>query len=273
MNKQEEILDSYIRPFSLVEKLKLKCGYEKSFKLTGQHLLRNRYLLGIDKAELDHDKLSYICNQMAMPEQFVDDFFNNLGDANLILLGFEEGSRDCTYKIYLEYWDKVKRKMMETKPPYEPVTLFIGYKWSVFDPGRSALTDYLYYPKITADEINKRMYKLNSLDEDKTTFEVARKIITRSARRADSKSFIFMEASEGNNPRKSFDINLYRGGIYLREIYPLLKQLCHHYSVRTEALDNLFGRISPQVLGHLSGGIDREGKGFFTVYYETDSSS
>ncbi|MFV2031370.1 MAG: hypothetical protein ACC663_02645 [Gammaproteobacteria bacterium] len=272
MIKQDEIYDSYIRPFSLVEKLKLKCGYEKSFKLTDQHLLRNRYLLGIDKAELDHDKLSFICNQMGMPKKFVENFFTNISDANLILLGFEEGDGDCTYKIYLEYWDKIRKNMKRAQPPYEPVTLFLGYKWSVFDNSQSALTNYVYYPMITVDEIIKRMCNLNTLDEDEATFEVARNIITHSAKRVNNRPFIYLEASEGNNPRKSFDINLYRAGINLRNIYPFLKQLCRHYSVRIDELDKLYSRVDSRVLGHLSGGIDRDGKGFLTVYYETEAA-
>ena len=268
MINQDEIIDSYIRPFGLVENLKLKCGYEKSFKLTNQHLLRNRYMLGIDKTELDHDKLLLICNRMEMPTNFVENFFDNLPAANLILLGFEEGTGDCTYKIYLEFWDKVRTSIKGSRAPYESVTLFLGYKWSAFDNTRSALTNYTYYPMITLDEIINRMGKLNSQDENQIAFEVVRKIITHSTRGFDDKSLIYLEASEENNPRKSFDINLYEAGINLRKIYPFLKQLCRYYSVRIEELDNLYSLVNSLVLGHLSAGIDRDGKDFLTVYYE-----
>ena len=50
MHSQDKFYNSYIKPFRLVEQLQLKCGYEKSFKLIDRQLLRNRYLLGIEKS-------------------------------------------------------------------------------------------------------------------------------------------------------------------------------------------------------------------------------
>jgi len=268
MHSQEEVYNSYITPFRLVEELELVCGYEKSFKLMDQHLLRNRYLLGIEKSILDQQKLSSICEQMEMPEKFVDDFFNNISDANLVLLGFEEGIEDCTYKIYLEFWDKFGMEVSAKQPPHKPVTMFQGFKWNAFDSNQAVLTDYVCYPLITVDEVIERIRKLGASSKDGTIFDIANEIISAAARLTDNQPFVYLEASEGDNPRNSFDINLYPAGITLKSIYSPVARLFRHYAIGNEELDLLYSQVDSRPLGHLSGGIDRAGKDFFTVYYE-----
>ena len=268
MHSQDQFYNTYMKPFRLVEQLDLKCGYEKSFKLTDRQLLRNRYLLGIEKSILDHQKLSLICEQMAMPEKFVDEFFNGVSEANLVLLGFEEGIEDCTYKIYLEYWDRIRKDMSIRQPPLEPVTMFQGFKWNALDNSRAVLTDYIYYPLLKVDEIIERIGRLGSYSGDTTTFDIANEIISRAAKLADNQPLVYLEASEGGNPRNSFDINLYSAGMTLKSIYSSVAQLFRHYTITDEEFDLLYSQVASRPLGHLSGGTDRIGKDFFTVYYE-----
>lgn len=268
MHSQDQFYNTYIKPFRLVEQLGLKCGYEKSFKLANQQLLRNRYLLGIEKSILDHQKLSLICEQMAMPEKFVDEFFNSVLDANLVLLGFEEGIEDCTYKIYLEYWDRIRKDMSASQPPHEPMTLFQGFKWNTLDNSRAVLTDYTYYPLLKVDEIIERIGRLGSSAGDNIVFDVASEIVIAAARQANDRPLIYLEAREGDNPRNSFDINLYPAEMTLNSIHTPLAQLFRHYAITNEELDLLFSQIGSRPLGHLSAGTDRTGKVFLTVYYE-----
>lgn len=262
------VYDSYIQPFKLVEELGLNCGYEKSFKLSPGHLLPNRYLLGVDTKQLDQNKLAIIFRQMQMPSPFVGDFDARLTGANLVLLGFEEGVDDCIYKIYLEYWDKIKDRLEASQPPYRSETLFIGYKWSALDNSRSVVTHYIYYPRLGLEQIGERLQVLVPAAEGAITCEIARQVVELCAKHADSERFIFLEAGEAGNQRKSFDINLYRAEVRMEVIYPVLKQLCRHYSVRVTELDRIYQDFRHRELGHISGGIDRHGKPFFTVYYD-----
>jgi len=268
MPDSNEVYRYYLQPFRLVEKLRLNCGYEKSFKLTPEYLLPNRYLLGIDKNQLDPDKLAEIMQTMEMPQGLAGELLANLENANLVLLGFEEGVDDCIYKIYLEYWDDIRQKLDDEEPPYPAETLFLGYKWSAFDNNRAVVTRYEYFPRLELEQIRDRLRLLVVARDDDRTYDVANRIIEQCAQRVDSKTFIFLEAGETENPRKSFDINLYRAGLKLSQVYPLLKQLCGHYSIRAEALDCVYKNVHQRDLGHLSGGIDRAGNPFFTVYYD-----
>jgi hypothetical protein len=43
-----------------------------------------------------------------------------------------------------------------------------------------------------------------------------------------------------------------------------------HYSIPSGEFDHLFEQVGDKIFGHLSGGIDREGKDFLTTYYEIE---
>ena len=142
MIDEKTVFNKYIVPFKLVEKFNLKCGYEKSFKLLDRQLLPNRYLLGISKADLDQEKLEAICKQMNMPWNFLRVFQDNLADANLFLLGFEENRENCIFKIYLEFWDKFLEDMSQRTDKTVPGLLFLGFKWDALDDTKAAISVY-----------------------------------------------------------------------------------------------------------------------------------
>jgi hypothetical protein len=47
----------------------------------------------------------------------------------------------------------------------------------------------------------------------------------------------------------------------------LLLQMCRHLSISPERFSALYDPIKSKRFGHVSGGVDRNGKEFLTVYY------
>lgn len=272
MSTQDNIYNHYILPFNIVESMGLKCGYEKSFKLTEGNLLRNRYLLGIEMADLDETTITTICSKMGMPDNYYSDFTGNIEGANLILLGYEESGNDCVYKIYLEYWDQVRKQLKKMREPYRPLDLFIGYKWSALNNKNSTVTKYRYLPMLTTEQILTRMRKLYKPDGGDVSFNGAKDIVTYTARYMDSSAFRYLEAEEKGNPRSSFDMNLYSAGIKLKELYPMLEKLCLHYSISAGELRDLLYQVGTSIVGHISGGTGRHGESFLTVYYDMEKA-
>ena len=62
-------------------------------------------------------------------------------------------------------------------------------------------------------------------------------------------------------------MNMYKAKVRLEELYPLLMDMCQHYSIPSEEFHILYDQFKAKLFGHLSGGIDREGKDFLTLYY------
>jgi hypothetical protein len=259
--------------FQLIENHNLEFGYERSFKMAENTLLGNRFLLGIDKEEKIQEKLLDICKQMDMPKKYLVAFQENLSDANLVLFGFEENERSCVYKVYLEFWEKLKNKLQSKPNKTEPVLLHLGFKWDALDNNKGVIAKYTCYPLLPVKNILNRLSNIYDVHKDRTSLEIAKDIINLAASRIVNDSFIYLEASEDNNPRRSFDINLYKANLQLKDIYPLLSKMRRHYSISSDDFDFLYDQVSTKIFGHLSGGIDREGKDFLTIYYEISAVS
>jgi hypothetical protein len=101
----EKAAQRAVRLFEVVQNLGVNCGYERSFKMLDRKLLANRFLLGIDTADITHARLLDVCRELQMPDACFVPFRDALADANLVFLGFEDNEPGCVYKVYLEFWD------------------------------------------------------------------------------------------------------------------------------------------------------------------------
>jgi hypothetical protein len=84
---------------------------------------------------------------------------------------------------------------------------------------------------------------------------------------------LYVEVSEEGNPRDSFDINVYPADLQMAEIYPLLINTARHFSIDLEQFEELYEAVKTQKFGHVSGGTDRDGKDFLTVYFSEKGST
>ena len=77
---------------------------------------------------------------------------------------------------------------------------------------------------------------------------------------------------EEGNPRRSFDINLYEAALRLRDLDSPLAAARRRYRISDETFGPLFQQVADARFGHLAGGIDRRGRDFLTVYYESPTA-
>jgi hypothetical protein len=128
------------------------------------------------------------------------------------------------------------------------------------------LTKYTCFPGYRSEEILERLDDLYR-DKDGSPLEIIRGILTLAAGRAGRKKFLYLDVKEENNPRSSFDINLYAANLQIKEVYSFLLEMCRHYSIPSEEFHNLYASMKTQIFGHLAGGLDREGRDFLTIYF------
>ena len=257
-----------VKLFKIIEDLGVACGYERSFKMLDRTLLANRFLLGINTADLRAEQLLDVCRQLDMPAQYMESFQGQLADANVVFLGFEDNNLDCLYKVYLEFWEKVTSDIHFKSNKQEPVLLHLGFKWKTDDNTQGAISRYMCYPMLSVEDILKRLLNVYQGHEDNTSLQIAGDLIELAGSSGADNSFIYVEVGEDNNPRKSFDINLYKAQLRLSEIVSSLSRMREHYSIPTEQFARLYQLVGNKLFGHLAGGLNREGKDFLTVYYE-----
>jgi len=264
---EEEVPAQARTMFALVRGLNVGFGFERSFKLSAGNLRADRVILGVRTSLAEPEAVIGICRALGMPSSFLQQFEQLLPDSNTIGFGFEGGA----YKIYLEFWDKLRRRVQREPGNLTSEMLFVGYKWAIDDPSRHALARYTCEPLLSIRGIEQRLAALYG-DPAAASLDAVRRILDLAASRiGPDNSFVYVTAAEEGNPRNSFDLNLYKAGLRVGDLYPILSDLGARYAIPSGALDALNSQIRSRPFGHLSGGVGRDGLDFLTVYYEIEA--
>ena len=253
----------------LVRALGVGFGFEKSFKLSPGSVQDERVILGVRAERAPREALLRICRELGMPKAQLEQFEARLPEANTVGFGFEGGREGGAYKVYLEFWDRVVERVRREPSKPAPQVLFLGYKWPVRGGGRSALAEYTCHPLLVVEAIARRLAAL--YPPDSPSLAAAQEILQLAAARLGANdSFVYVEAAEEGNPRRSFDLNFYKAGLRVADLRVPLSRLCEKYSIPSARLESLLGESAARTFGHLSGGLGREGEDFLTVYYEIE---
>lgn len=245
---------------------KLHYGREDSFKLSPGRLLASRFLIGIRTAGVPAHAFVDIAAGIGIPERFKTLFLQHLGEADVVLYGLEDGESGLVYKAYLEFWQKVRREVAATGSR-EPTLLNLGFKWSAGDGATSVVSRYTCYPMLDLAGVLRRMRALYGAPADAPSCRFGQHLVQLAARTRTPT--IYMEVGEEGTQRRSYDINVYKAGLTLAAVEPVLREAAAQYGFPGGQFDAFYSGLRPRLLGHLSGGMARDGSDFLTVYYET----
>jgi hypothetical protein len=254
----------------LIKEMNADYAFEHSFKVTRKTLLPNRLLFGIytDRIKEDqHEKLLDICRRINMPEDFFEIFKTKWHESNAIGWAYEKAEGAIVYKVYLEFWDKWKRDVKDTPEGRDPFVVLLGFKWLTADRAKRSLARYTLYPQLTYEGMLKRLSTAYEDDRHRALFEIVKDLLRFASRKVAHDEIRYLEVAEENTPRKSFDINVYNAKLLLKQIYPLLQKIYQHYSISAGDFHAVYNPFRTKTMGHLSGGIGRDGKDFVTLYY------
>jgi hypothetical protein len=231
--------------------------------------LANRYLLGIQAADVQPAQWLEACRRLSMPEALIDEFRAGLPEANVVLLGFEDGGPDaCMYKVYLEYWDRLREKLRAGKPPAQPHLLHKGFKWYIDEPSRNVVTRYECVAGLNVPDIRRRIDEIYGDVPDSRCRDAALGILDIAHQHAPRRQFLYLEVSEAGNPRKSFDLNLYPAGLRVGQVTGQIRSVAASLDVPRNELERLLAMTGNRPFGHISGGLSRHEEEYFTFYYE-----
>jgi hypothetical protein len=254
----------------LVAGLGVETALEHSFKVSKGQLSENRFLLGINRVGREDpldEKVKQVCRELDMPPAFFKAFTNRLPDANYYYFGFEEDGSRSLYKAYLEFRDRAEEKISKAAAAPGPLLLHLGFKWDTSDRNRKALTRYEWHHSIEFRDMLGRLPAMLPRRPGHDPLAVAEAIIGLASERVEPRNVQYLETAEKGNPRKSFDINLYKSGVRMEEIKPFLMRLAEYYDLDHQEFAIFCDQIASKRFGHLAGGTDREGRDFVTVYY------
>jgi hypothetical protein len=254
----------------LIKELNVMYDFERSFKMSQQKMLRHRFLMVIDKNDVKgnpHQRILSICERMNMPEDFLEMFRENLSQANPVDFGFEADEGSCIYKAYLDFLPQLRKGGHISLDQTMPHIMFLGFKWDVLDPTKKALTKYTWYPTLSFEEIRRRLSDIYANNKDRKLIELAEELLRIILSKTTHDKIYYLDVTEGHSPRKSFDINAYSANLQLKELYPLMLKIWQYFSIPAGEFSDLYRQMETKIFGHFSGGTDREGNDFLTVYF------
>jgi hypothetical protein len=254
----------------LIKTLNINYAFERSIKMFEKTLIGNRFMYGIHKKEIrekPHETILNLCRQANMPEEFYEVVRENLKDVEVTGWAVEEMDKSTTCKMYLDFMDKWKREVKATSVERDPFLLYLGFKWDAMDNTKRGRARYTWYPSLPLESILERLANLLDRDIHGDLFEAAKGLLESALRMVGYHDIVYVEVTEENSPRKSFDINLYGAKLLLKQVYPFLQRIYRHYSISDEDFHALYNPHRSLKFGHLSGGIDRRGKDFATLYF------
>jgi len=265
------------RLIALVETFGVRPLFERSFKLSEGTVEPNRFLLGLPKREIGpgpQERLLHLCGQLEAPDAYLEALAGDLPDSDFVHFGFEEAGGRCLYKVYLEFSTRLE-KMAENDPEglrsmmrgLEPFLMFLGFKWNPEDARDRALTRYHWYPGLPFGDMLRRASRTLQGSERGLPFAVLEDLLGLVSERVPHDRVNYFDVVEEESGRRSFDVNVYDAKLCIGDLRSLLIRAARGLSIPAAALEPLSERIGRETLGHLSGGIDRRGRGFLTFYH------
>jgi hypothetical protein len=238
--------------------------------MSSKKMLGNRFLITIDKNDIEtnaHERILSICRMLKMPEDFLEVFRQNFSQANPIDFGFEADEETCIYKAYLDFLPKWKTAGEAGGEKPKTYLMFLGFKWDAFDNAKKALTRYTWHPSLSFEGIEERLSGIFQKAQRVGSFELVQEFLRVISARTNHENVYYLDVTEGNSRRRSFDINAYSANLDLQEMYPLLMKIREHYSISELEFHELYEQVKVKRFGHLSGGVDRKGNDFLTIYF------
>ena len=259
-----------LRLLHRLDALGLAYGREDSFKIGPRRLIAERILIGVDTARAKVETLLGIGVKLGMPAEGLALLTAHQADANAVFFGLEEqpGSRVC--KVYLEFWDRVRREVRRTGAA-TPQLLHLGVKWNSVDGARAErheVARYHCHPLLSIRDVLRRMALAYPPGQPSELSEAALDIVRLGAKRNPAAALLYLEASEEGNPRNSFDVNLYKTGLSVADAAPALRRAAAYFEVAPAPMQAQLERLGARPLGHVSSGLDRHGHPFLSVYGE-----
>ncbi|HWU40442.1 MAG TPA: hypothetical protein VN203_22570, partial [Candidatus Acidoferrum sp.] len=186
---------------------------------------------------------------------------------NFIHFGFEADDGGCLYKIYLEFLDQVRKEIDNNQENCAPLLLHLGFKWDATDKSRQSITRYTLHPWIPVSEMVSRAAGMLASSRESGAAEAVEEIVRLASRKVSAHNLLYLEVTEAGNPRRSFDINMYRANLKVAELHSFLGTIARQLAVPERDFHDLYESTKTQRFGHLAGGLGRDEREFFTVYY------
>lgn len=233
---------------------------ERSLRITASGVGGDRLLLSLAKASLGVEAdaaITSTCRALGMPNDCIADLRTWLPVARHVHFGFEGGPGPSRLKVYLEF------------PPDTasgPGLLHLAFKWDPVNTAPPVVTRYVLQPPADRDGILRLIARLHEQRGSPPGLRPLAALLDRVLARIPAADVQVLEVVEDTG-RRSYDVNLADAGLSIADVRPELEALGASVGAEPAAVAAALLARSSEGLGHVAGGVHRDGRGFVTIYH------
>lgn len=252
----------------VVEGLDCPFGLERSVKIAPGGVNGDRFLATLHRDELGEDAargLSMLAAKLGMPGPALPALLRSLPEADIVHVGHEGGEQPTT-KLYLEFAAGVQAA--RESGAGRPQLVHLAAKWRS-GGGEATLSRYVWPADGRgAAAIGRR---LGALAATSPAARLALCLLDLARPRCSDDDLMYMDVEEEGTRRRSFDLNLYAAGLAVADAADALEALAGDYGLGPGLPARLPVAGPGDELGHVSGGGDRSGRDFATLYFGVEA--
>jgi tryptophan halogenase len=185
-----------------------------------------------------------------------------LANAGIVHFGFEAGRDAPVYKFYMER----RIPLAETQHAAaagRAVPQHLALKWQ--PGGRCVTGTYLWFPGLSPAATIARLGQVFDAADPRPR-HLAEAALGLAVPVLPPAQMQYLEVRDDGTPRRSFDFKYYGSGLLVRDALHLLNALRDHFGVPMPAYQAMLDQARDLTLGHIAGGLHRDGAPFFTLY-------
>ncbi len=259
----------------LVEALDAPFHHEPSFRVSPGALSTDRFLLTLNIRDIAGDapaRCLAIGDQFGMPPTARAAATAGFAEAAQVHFGFEGDPGDnpagdpgaAVCKLYLERAVPAAAAAAAAQAG-QPVLRHLAFKWNA-TTGEAVTSRYLWHPHLPPGAIAARLDRLFD-GGDGRPLQLAQAALFLLAPLIAPARMQYLEVVEPGTARRSFDLNFYGSGLLVRDAQHLLAAMRDLFGLRPGAFQALLDAVRMQPLGHIAGGVHRDGRSFFNIYH------
>ena len=252
-------------------------GIERSIKLRHEGVSTNRFLLTVARDDIGVDasrRLLDACSRLDMSEEFQQAVTGYVTGANMFHFGYEEEHDGrAFYKVYLERGEQFAQAMASRPPATDPFVLFHAFKWNITDRHEQVMARYTCHPRLGRTVLLQRVAAMYGDQAARAPWNLCSELVGAACQRIPERELLFLDVTEEGTDRQSFDVNFYRARLTVATVEPFVEPLGAHYRLGKDIVTDALAGLSNVRLGHLAGGVDRQGRDFLTIYFGAEAGA
>lgn len=239
--------------------------HERSLRITAAGIDSDRFLVSLPQVAIPGGAARVVAawRDLGMPAECLAAALERLSAARHLHFGYEGGPGPTSYKAYLEIAPLI---VADIAPNGAPSLLHVAFKWDPSGAAPPTVTRYLLHPPADRAGILALLAGFHDGGTSHPAFTPLTALIDRALARMSAADVQVLEVVEERG-RRSYDVNVSDALLTIGDVQQELEALGRAASADAAASAAAIAVRAGDRLGHVAGGVHRDGRGFVTIYH------